>query len=74
MTVSELRKALRGLRGDMDVYTRDHDQTWYETNADVRSVEVVSRREMDDYERGQARRDHGDDFDCRKKKYVVVGP
>lgn len=65
MTVSELRKKLKGLKGDMPVYISDHDHGEYETNGSLGSVKVINHSNMDEMDLKSHRRDgfeikHGD--------------
>ena len=45
MTVSDLRKQLKGVDGKLIVYTADHDQSEYETNGIVNFAFVVDQSE-----------------------------
>jgi hypothetical protein len=51
MKVKDLRKALKGVNGNMDVYTKDHDHSEYETNGLAGYAEVVNQKNMDEYEK-----------------------
>lgn len=50
MTVSELRKALKGIKGDTPVYMADHDHGTYETNSLVNRVMLIDQKNADDWE------------------------
>jgi hypothetical protein len=67
MIVADLRKALKGVRGNLEVYTRDHDHGKYETNGLARCGEVINQKEMNNWER-----EHLDDIFKIDKKYFVV--
>lgn len=51
MTVSELRKKLKGVNGDLPVFVSDHDHGRYEWNGKVGDVLLLNQRDMDDFER-----------------------
>lgn len=67
MTVADLRKALKGVPGHLEVYTRDHDHSKYETNGLASCAEVIDQKEMDDWERKRL----DDTFKITKKYFVV---
>lgn len=67
MTVSELRKALKGVNGKLEVFTRDHDHNTFETGGLVRSAKVIDQKEMDDWERKRL-----DPIFIKNKKYFIV--
>jgi hypothetical protein len=51
MTVADLRKALKGVRGKTPVYTRDHDHGEYETNGLARMAELKDQADIPKSER-----------------------
>lgn len=67
MTVSELRKTLVGVNGKIEVHTRDHDHSEYETNGLASYAGVIDQRDMEDWERKDL-----DDIFLIKKKYFIV--
>lgn len=67
MTVSELRKALKGINGKLTVYSQDHDHGVYETNGRVSSVSVIDQKNMEDWEKKNF-----DPVHKRKGKYLVI--
>ncbi len=50
MTVSELRKLMKGVPGNLKVYIRDHDHSRYEYNGAAGHAEIVNRKEKRSWE------------------------
>lgn len=62
MTVSDLRKALKGVKGTLDVYTRDHDHNEYEVNGLTNSAGVIDQKNMDEHERMRQKKGRGNGY------------
>ena len=56
MTIKELRKQLRGLDENLEIYTADHDHSEWETNGKASCVEVRNQSEMDGYAKESLRK------------------
>ena len=70
MTVSELRKKLKGINGKLPVYIADHDHGEYDVNSIANQVFIVNRDEMSNWDKkneDQSQRDN-------PKKYLVIRP
>ncbi len=73
MTVSQLRKKLKGIDGNLPVYIADHDHAEYETNSIANQAYVVDYKDLSDYSKEQMKK-RGDEFSRQAKKYLVIRP
>lgn len=69
MKVKELREALKGVPGHLNVYTRDHDHSKYETNSIASYAEVLNQKDATGYER--ERLDKNPEFKIAGKYFVI---
>lgn len=70
MTVSELRKYLKGVPGSMPVYIADHDHAEFEVNSIAGYAEVMDKRDAD----AERERATNYQFDNLPNKYLVIRP
>lgn len=49
MTIKELRKQMRGLDENLEIYTADHDHSEWETNGKTFCAEVRNQSEMNEH-------------------------
>ena len=51
MTVSELRKKLKGIDGNIEIYISDHDHGTYETNGKLKDLRILNQKDMSDWDK-----------------------
>lgn len=67
LTVSDLRKALKGLKGNTPVYVSDHDHGKYETISKAYRAEKLNQEEADPWD------EVDEDFKIEGDYFVVSG-
>lgn len=67
MKVSELIRELKKMPKDLDVWWADHDHSTYEVNNCVKSVNLVDKANMDEFDR-----EYCDKY--TPEKYVCLRP
>jgi len=74
MTVKELRAALKGLPGNMEVYTADHDHGKFEVNAPAGEAEVINKKDAEPWDLDHLYDIEKEEFESRPNKYLVIRP
>lgn len=71
LTVKQLRQALKGVDGEMRVYTSDHDHSEFETNGIASHAFVEDQSNADEHSMKYLNSKKGEMFKIKGKYFVI---